>query len=118
MSETNRLWGWTEDPNTRYHGEHSTKEGAIEEARVECGGRVFYVAEGHCPDPSSYVPDADFLIEMMNESACGECGDAAEDWPDVSNEAEQELTELLVDWARRHCPISFYLVEGAPERIV
>lgn len=55
--------------------------------------------------------DADDLIEMIGERAYDEAGEAAEDFPNVSKEAKQELADFLDRWQRTNCKPTFYSVE-------
>lgn len=56
--------------------------------------------------------DSEDIITMLNERACDNFGESAEDYPDVSNEAQEELTKLISDWITKHAPSTFYAVSG------
>ena len=107
-----------------YHGHCETREAAIAEARTELGvdARVegFYVGRCVQVTKSQFMPSAEYILELMQESATDECGDGAEDFPDVSIEAGEELDALLKAWCEKHIsrhslPWTFV---DAPEHIV
>lgn len=81
-------------------------------------GDTIYVGEASQPCASRYVPDADWVIEYMGEQADDDIGEAAEDWPDVSKEAKQELEAFLKDWAVRNCQVNFYRVKNVQEYVL
>ncbi|MFA4971558.1 MAG: hypothetical protein WC683_03015 [bacterium] len=97
-----------------WNGNFATREEAIEEGTREYEGDAdhFFVACGECPDPADAMPRALDIIEMMVECAGDEWGEIAEDWPEVSKEEEKELDDILEGWARKHCRISFFMVDG------
>jgi len=75
-------------------------------------GATVYRGEAIRPDPADYV-ETKHLIEMIGERAWDDCGEAAEDWPAVEPEAEQELQALIKAWATKHLnPTPFYRVEN------
>jgi hypothetical protein len=76
-------------------------------------GTVVYVGAPVRNAPSTFIGDADDIIERMGERAYDEHGECAEDFPDdVSKEAKDELTAFLVAWADKHCEARFYGVEN------
>lgn len=81
-------------------------------------GDVIYIGETVHPCASEFVPDADWVLGHMGEQAYDNLGECAEDWPDVSKEAEQELEAFLKDWAVRHCKVSFYKVTNEREYVL
>ncbi len=52
---------------------------------------------------------------MLGERAYDDVGEFAEDWPDVPDEARQELDELLSAWISKHCTATFYRVRNVIE---
>ena len=85
----------------------SIKE-ALAEA-VEDGGDQYshvYIGEVSRYCNSSFFPSADYIIEHMADQAADVGGEFAEGYPDVSEEAEAELTEqltaLLDAWCEKH----------------
>lgn len=77
-------------------------------------GQTVWVGDALHPDAGSYV-DAESVIEQMGERASDDCGEAAEDYPDVDKEAMQELDDLLKAWARKHCTPRFWSVHNIRE---
>jgi len=63
---------------------------------------------------AGYV-DAGDVIEMLGERAYDDVGEFAEDWPDVPDEARQELDSLLSEWISKHCIATFYRVRNVVE---
>jgi len=47
---------------------------------------------------------------MLGERAYDDVGEFAGNWPDVPDEARQELDALLSAWISKHCPATFYRV--------
>lgn len=74
-------------------------------------GSVVYVGRPARYAPSTYIGDAEDIIERMGERAYDEHGEFADDFPDVSKEAKDELTAFLIAWADKHCEVRFYSVE-------
>lgn len=66
-------------------------------------------------DPGRFVPDADDVANHMYEQAQGsDAGEWADNYPDLSKEAEAALEvalEPLKAWARKHCQPTFFTVE-------
>lgn len=54
--------------------------------------------------------DADDVIDMMGDRAYDECGEAADCYPDVTQEAKDELNALLAAWMEKHAKPTFYRV--------
>lgn len=76
---------------------------------------VIYVAKAKQQHNCSFFPDGSDIIEHMALQADDVGGDWANDYPDVSEEAEQELTTelhaLLEKWCEKHgVSPSFYMV--------
>lgn len=76
---------------------------------------VIYLAKAEHFQNHSFYPDGCDIIEHMAEQADSEAGDHANNYPDVSDEAEDELTAelhaLLEKWCEKHnVSPSFYSV--------
>jgi hypothetical protein len=80
-------------------------------------GQTVYVGQSVRPDPARYV-DADTVIEQMGELAYDDCSESAEDFPDVTKEARQELEDLLKAWATKHCTVTFWQVLNVREYVL
>lgn len=81
-------------------------------------GDTVYVADAVTPDPATYIK-VDDILTQMGERATDDCGEYAEDYPDVTDEAKQSLEGFLKDWARKHCtPTNFYTVSKVREHIL
>jgi hypothetical protein len=117
-----RLWCYRCDSyqnEEEFTGSCATREEAIAEATAEFNGEPFYVSEAESPDPDLYTPNVDNIIEDMRDRALDNgAPECAEDWPDVSDEGQKELEELLAAWARKHCQPSWYICFGDTEHIV
>lgn len=81
-------------------------------------GDVTYIGEAVKPCASEFVPDVDWILEDMSERAYDCIGEAAEDWPDVSQDAKDELEAFLNDWAVRNCQVNFYKVVNEREYVL
>ncbi|WP_223466175.1 hypothetical protein [Pseudomonas sp. GL-RE-26] len=68
--------------------------------------------EVHYADPAEFV-DSDAVIDAMaNNAASSDLGEWADDFPNVSADAKQELEDLLDAWARKNCDCTFYRVKN------
>lgn len=72
-------------------------------------GQTVYVGDKVPQDPSSWF-DASDLIEELSCRAYDACGECAEDWPDVTNEAQEEFNVFVAAWIEKHCPVNFYSI--------
>jgi hypothetical protein len=90
---------------------YSTLGDLLDSGEFEVGS-VVYVGTPARYAASTYIDDADDVIERMAERAYDEHGEFAEDFPDVTDEAKAELTAFLAAWADKHCEVSFYGVEN------
>lgn len=110
------VWGYSESEHAEvWSGACATREEAIQEGAKELGLTEFWVRSGIRPSPSEFLPDVDFLLEHMGEAAQDKVGEAAEEFPDVSDEARDELEALLSEWADQHITVGFWAASGAPE---
>ena len=66
------------------------------------------------PDPSSFLPDKDDILNHMANQAYDGHSEWCDNYPDVNEAAEAELLialEPLKAWAEKHCGVNFYTVE-------
>jgi hypothetical protein len=119
MSTPETCWGYAEhDEAERISGRCASRDEAIVEAfteHVDLGEMWIY--SGAEVDPFTLVPHATEIVELMGERASDNCGEVAEDWPDVSDEAKKELNDLLAAWVRKNAPARFWMADGKPERV-
>lgn len=112
------VWGYSSSPDAeQWSGECETREEAIAEGRAEYEGEEFWIVEGKRLDPARFMPDPDRILDEAGERAFDEVGDIAEDFPETTKEARDELAALLVTWARKHISCEFWQAVGKPERI-
>lgn len=107
----------SDDPTYAYStcGEHYTEgwqEFLENNPDLEPGHSYFRGVVAH-PDPSSWTPDADWVLEHMAEQAYEAAGEFAEDYPTADQQAKDELEALLKTWAIKHCQPHFFLVDKA-----
>lgn len=79
-----------------------------------------YIGTVNRPSNSQFFPDASDVIEHMGNQACDYAGEYADDYPNVSSDAESELNEQLVSlfdhWCKKHGVYpSFYQVDSIKE---
>lgn len=111
-------WGYSNYYNPdRWEGMHTTREEALRYAQADYPGCVVYLSKGRVPEPDEFIPDVDYLMEQMSERAQDEAGEAAEEFPGVTNEAKTELEGLLRAWCRKHVKVNFWVSDGEPERV-
>lgn len=79
-------------------------------------GRV--IEYGTAERPNRDWVTADDVIEQIGERAYDECGEWAEDFPSVSNEARAELSAFLSAWQATHCTATFWTVRNAKKYAV
>lgn len=80
-------------------------------------GDVVYVGLAKHPEPGQ-ICDADDIIDRMSDNAWDIGGEYAEDYPDVTKEAHQELDDFIKQWIMKHCPPNFYLVVNVREHVL
>lgn len=80
-------------------------------------GDIVHVGTANVPDPAEWV-DADDILENLACRADDNCGELAEDYPEVSKEAKAELQDVLEAWARKYCTPTFWLIENDREYII
>lgn len=115
--EVRHAWGHADcEDAERWDGAFATREEAIEDGIDTYNGESFWIVVGTYPDPASFVPSAERIIDEMVDNACSNVGEVADDYSG-SNEAEETLDAFLEAWARKHMPCEFYLADGAKERI-
>lgn len=105
-------WGWSTMDGERYTGA-PTREQAIADAREELGaGATFLVGPAVHPMPERFFPGASEIVDGAGEASYDEVDEAAEGWPKpVAKEALAELDAAITAWARRYCPVDFWMVE-------
>lgn len=69
------------------------------------------------PDPAEYI-EAHDVIDCIAERGFEDAGEFAEGYPNVSEEARNQLEALLSAWAREHCQPSFFLIEDGAKYTV
>lgn len=124
MTDKNKGWAYSFDNENFSSGMFSTKKEALSDAQREGLARneqndennqFIYIAKSEHATNEQFFPDADIITEHMFCNAEDVGGDYADKYPDVSVEAEEELTDalhkLLSDWCNKHeVAPSFYTV--------
>lgn len=80
-------------------------------------GMMVWFGEKHRPNAREFAPDSDYITERMNENAGdSEGGEWAEDFATkVDAAALKELDSYLEEWAEKHCPVTWWLIEKTTE---
>ena len=92
---------------------HSDLSTVIDQLEV---GDTIYEGVMTTPCAKQWV-NADSVIEDIQCQANDECGEYAEDYlANISEEAKQELFDLIVAWANTHEKPHFWFVENVRER--
>lgn len=120
--QPSEVWGYAESPDAEaWRGFCGTREEAIAEARdnlLVAPTAPIFVVRGRVPSVEEFIPTADDILEIAGNTAQDECGEAAEDFPDVSDEGKLALSTMLSEWAKKHIdPIRFWIADGETERI-
>lgn len=74
-------------------------------------GTVVFRAEALHPAAKELI-DVEDIVETMGDRAYDIAGEYAERYPDISKEAEQELTNFLAGWIAKHAAPTFYTVKN------
>lgn len=83
---------------------------------VETGMMVF---KGEAVEVSSRdLICAESILDGIGGVAYDLVGEIADDFPQVSKEAKEELEDILSSWIIRHCQPNFYRVVNVQEHIV
>jgi hypothetical protein len=110
MAKSNKGWCYSYDNSNFNGGTFDTKKLAIEDAQREGqlrnaegeDNQFIYISQAEMAVNASFFPDADTITEHMACQAEDVGGEHADSYPDVSTEAENELTvalhNLLTDW--------------------
>lgn len=117
------LWCYSLDNEDYSSGTFASVKSALTAGQKEAKDKiadgekvdVIYVAKAEQQHNYSFFPDGGDIIEHMADQADAEGGDYANNYPDVSDEAKQELTTqlhaLLEKWCETHgVSPSFYKV--------
>lgn len=80
-------------------------------------GDIVYHGTRQDIDPAKWI-NIDYVLEGLRDGAYEAVGEADDDYPNPSKEAQAELHTLLSEWARKHCPPAFYQVEDITEYTV
>lgn len=118
MSE--ERWGYGEDRDSEaWQGACPSREAAISEGRETFGPAAhFYIVSGRLCDPAEYIPDPEYILDCMGDRAADALGEVAEEWPSPTEEAREELSALLAEWARKRCPMrECWVADGSYELI-
>lgn len=62
--------------------------------------------------------DGDDIVEMIAERAFDLVGEHAEGFPDITNEAIEELEKFVHGWMEKHAPINFYQVINIKKHVI
>lgn len=73
-------------------------------------GNVIYYGVGTRPEPIKLF-DADDVLEWLGDRATDMVGECADDFPNVSKEATDELNELLKGWYNKHLTVDFWQID-------
>lgn len=95
---------------------HDSLAELITDEEIEAGATVWR-GTARRPDPADYV-DAEDVIDAIAERAWQEAGEFAEGYPNVSDEAREQLQAMLESWAREHARPDFFLVEDGKKYTV
>lgn len=77
-------------------------------------GQTVYVGEKVPVDATSYI-EVEILLDSLGDRAFDHVGEAADGYPDVSQEARDELEALLSAWVQKNAKPNFYRVKKIRE---
>lgn len=85
---------------------------AIRNLGLQAGDTV-WMGESHPAKASGWV-DADDVLETLRDRADADFGEmVGDDYPEVSDEAKEELNTFLANWLDTHCTPPFYHVRNS-----
>jgi hypothetical protein len=104
-------WGHAlEEKPEKWEGSFLTKDEAVSAGRnTYADGEIFYVCSGELAWGPKYMLDADAVETCLWDAAYSEVGEAAEGFPDLTEAAKRELTQLLDIWATKHVKANFWI---------
>ena len=125
MTTNNRKWTYSFDEEFFTNGDFDSKESALEAARKDAtkerdiNDQPFtsvFIGRTKPHKNSQFFPAGDDITEFMQNQASDVGGEYADDYPNVSEEDEKELTtqlhELLERWCKEKGVVpNFYTVE-------
>lgn len=79
---------------------------------MEPGRTVWF---GNAVKPSTDFVEARDVLEQIADRAYDVGGEHAEGFPNITDEAEAELSAFLIAWQAKHCQPAFYTVEDVQE---
>lgn len=86
------------------------------EAHLEEGAELEF---GEAYKPMMHaLCDSDDILCMMGERASDIAGEYAEDFPDCTKEAIEELDQILKSWFEKHITVNFYGVKNVQKYTV
>ena len=114
MTNSKLNWCYSLDNSDFSSGIFSDKDVALADAKKEGLARnsdgesldTIYLSKADLANNEQFFPDADLIIEHMALQAEDVGGEHVDNYPDVSKEAEDELTKeleaLLSKWCEKH----------------
>ncbi|MNX74672.1 hypothetical protein D3C86_1061180 [compost metagenome] len=85
---------------------------ALDDQGALVEGAVFYEGDANHPTPSSFF-HIDHLFDEMGERAGDECGEWADDFPNVGTRERQELEAIINAWIDANVTVSFWTVTSS-----
>jgi hypothetical protein len=123
-----KQWCYSFDNTDFTSGTFEDKTKALQDAQEEGLARIkegeelekIYLATAELPNNKQFFPDASMITEHMALQAEDVGGEHANEYPNTSKEAEEELTEqleaLLTKWCDRHeVTPTFYTVSNSEQ---
>lgn len=102
-------WGHALEANPeRWIGSFLSKDEAIDDG-LDTYLDGFYVCGGEVASGADYVPSAEDIETQIWQAAYDDVGDAAEKFPDLSEEAREELRRFLNRWTDQHVRPRFWV---------
>jgi hypothetical protein len=77
-------------------------------------GDTVYVGEAKPPNPHHLVSAMD-VVNIMSDRALDIADEHACDYPNVTDEAYEELDRFLHDWVTKNCSPNFFVIKNSQE---
>ena len=121
--EEGLVYGWSAHSDEGFVGAFPSQAEALADAYEYVGkSEDIYVQAGRYEEVTKLAPDhralAENVTDILSENAFEDCGELAEDWPDASDEAKEELaTDLqtvIHAWMKKHLKMPAWEPVGEP----
>lgn len=101
------------DNETFYNDSSSIEEAhkRVAEEFTLKDGDIYYIGEVAYPAASEFI-FIDDIIETIGENASYECGEHADEWPDIGVDDRRKLEKIIIEFIEERSRINFFRVKN------